>query len=251
MIKTPGSPDDSFAFTNINYDPGTAMLIGAGVNAGSQIMAGQAAMKAGRYQQAMHERNATILENKSDIALQKGKDNIDVFNQAFDRHQSSTELAYMKSGVRMEGTPLEVLEYQLGEAEIQRLSLEYDAAVNSYDFLEQSAIEKSSGEYAMYQARSQRAASYISAAGTMVGAYAQKSILDTQAANQAEIIKNQNQNAAEIIRQQSINNGIINDAIFNNQMDMIDLINKNQKALININKENSLSFINKFGTQRF
>ena len=39
MIKTPGSPDDSYAFSNrINYDPGTMMVVGAGISAGTSML---------------------------------------------------------------------------------------------------------------------------------------------------------------------------------------------------------------------
>jgi len=204
------------------------MVVAAGVSAAGSLLAGQAAMAAGRYQQTIAERNAGIYENKAENAILIGERNIDTFNKQFDKQISSTEAAYIKSGVKMSGTPLAVLEENLAEAEIERLNIMYDARTQSYDFKQQAVNARMQGELAMYQARQQRAASFISAAGTLVGAYATQNLIKTQTQNQQ----------------------ILNDTIIKNQEDLIYKQNNLQKQLITIQNKNSILLNKEFGQIR-
>ena len=212
------------------------MIIAAGVSAAGSLLAGQSAMAAGRFQQSMAERNALILDQKADDALTIGQRNIQQAEKLFETAMAQTDVALARAGVKMnEGTPLAIAEHNLSEFELQKLNIEYDANVVSYDYLSQAANSRMQGELAMYQARQQRTASFISAAGTMVGAYATQNLLNTQATQNAEIIK-----------QSQINNKIITDNMFSNQKDIIDIINNNTKQITNIKKTNSLAFANQF-----
>ena len=80
--------------------PTAVMAIGAGISAVSSLMAGQAAMAAGRYQKTMHDRNATILDTKAEQSVKLGEFNVKKFDQDFAKIQASTEAAYMAAGVR-------------------------------------------------------------------------------------------------------------------------------------------------------
>ena len=98
MIRTPGSPEDSFALSNINYDPATAVVVGTAINVGGNILGADAAMASGEYTDAMYKRNAGIYDTKADTALEIGKRNVSMFDDAFDSQMASTEAALLNSG---------------------------------------------------------------------------------------------------------------------------------------------------------
>lgn len=176
--------------------PPVVMAIGAGVSAVGSLLGGQAAMAAGSYQQSIAERNANVYETKADQAIKIGERNVKTFNKAFNKVLASTESAYIGSGVRLSGTPLEILEHNLAEAEIERMNIMYDAKVQNYDFKEQAVLARMQGNLAMFQARQQRTASYLNAAGTLINVYGTNKLITTQAANQKiltdQMVKNQN-----------------------------------------------------------
>ena len=211
-------------------------LIAAGISAGGSLLAGQSAMAAGKFSQNVANKNAEILEGKSETALQIGQNNLKIAEKQYEKAQAATDVSLVAAGVKLDqGTPLEILNNNLSEFELQKLNIEYDANMTSYDFLMQATNERLRGEMAIYQARQQRAASFIKAAGTMVGAYATNNILQTQSANQAEILATTKRNAK-----------ILTDNYNNGQMNIINKINNMNKQIINLQNENNLAYANKF-----
>jgi len=180
-----------------------AILTPAAISATSSLLAGEAAMAAGNYQQTMHERNATILDTKAEQSTKLGEFNVKKFDQVFAKIQASTEAAYMAAGVRMAGTPLEILEYNLTEAEMERENIRYSSKVDSYDFKQQSVLSRMQGNMAMFQARQQRASAFMNAAGTMVSFYGAKTMINTQAASNKLIVDTMNANTQKLITLQS------------------------------------------------
>jgi hypothetical protein len=176
--------------------PPVIMGIGAGISAVGSILGGQAAMAAGSYQQTIADRNAAMYRMKADDAYSIGQINIQKFNNAFNKAESETKSKYIASGVKIDsGTPIEVQLYNLQQAELERLNISYDASVDSYNYKEQAVQSEMQGRLAMYQARSQRASSFLNATGTMVGYYGSTSLINQQAKNQKiitdKMIKNQ------------------------------------------------------------
>ena len=211
-------------------------LIAAGISAGGSLLAGQSAMAAGKFTQNVANKNAEILEGKSETALQIGQNNLKIAEKQYEKAQAATDVSLVAAGVKLDqGTPLEILNNNLSEFELQKLNIEYDANMTSYDFLMQATNERLRGEMAMYQARQQRAASFIKAAGTMVGAYATNNILQTQSANQAEILETTRRNSK-----------ILTDNYNSGQMNIINKINNMNRQIINLQNENNLAYANKF-----
>ena len=211
-------------------------LIAAGISAGGSLLAGQSAMAAGKFTQNVANKNAEILEGKSETALQIGQNNLKIAEKQYEKAQAATDVSLVAAGVKLDqGTPLEILNNNLSEFELQKLNIEYDANMTSYDFLMQATNERLRGEMAMYQARQQRAASFIKAAGTMVGAYATNNILQTQSANQAEILETTRRNSK-----------ILTDNYNSGQMNIISKINNMNRQIINLQNENNLAYANKF-----
>lgn len=207
------------------------MVVAAGVSAAGSLLAGQAAMAAGRYQQTLAERNAAMYEMKADQAYTIGQNNVRRFEEDFDKLQASTEISYLKSGVKLSGTPLNVLAENLSQAEIEIANIEYDASVQSYDFNQQAVMSRMQGELAMFQGRQQRMASFINAAGSLVGAYATQNLIKTQAAQQAELIK-----------QQAINNKTLINSQYAMSRNISDMLSNQNRALSDLGKANSIAF---------
>jgi len=207
------------------------MVVAAGVSAAGSLLAGQAAMAAGRYQQTLAERNAAMYEMKADQAYTIGQNNVRRFEKDFDKIQASTEISYLKSGAKMTGTPLNVLAENLTQAEIEISNIEYDASVQSYDFNQQAVMSRMQGELAMFQARQQRMASFINAAGSLVGAYATQNLIKTQAAQQAELIKQQKINNTTLINQQYAMSRKFSDLMSEQNRMLTDLTNTNRYNL--------------------
>ena len=206
--------------------PPVVMAIGAGVSAVGSLLGGQAAMAAGSYQQSIAERNANVYEDKADQAIKIGERNVKTFNKAFNQVLSSTETAYIGSGVRLSGTPLEILEHNLAEAEIERMNIMYDAKVQNYDFKEQAVMARMQGEIAMFQARSQRTASYLNAAGTLVNVYGTNKLISMQANNQK----------------------ILTDQMVKHQNSLTNQINTLNQKLNSLNLNNTYKLEEKFGS---
>ena len=229
MIRTPGSPEDSFAFTNINYDPATAVVVGTAVNVTGNILGGEAAMQGGEYTDAMYKRNAGIYDSKADLALKIGERNVSIFDDAFESQMASTEAALLNSGVRAEGTALEIIQHSYGQAEIERQNIMYDALVASYDFKEQAVGARSQGDMAMFQARSQRANAWISSVGSVISTVGQIGYMNKSAAN-----------AKLMIDAQAANNNMLTDMMTTNTMALTDLNNTLNKNLFDSAINNSI-----------
>jgi len=240
MIRHPAAPKETWAFNSrINYDPATIMMVGAGINVASSVMGGEAAMAAGHYQNTMADRNAGILDDKADQSAKLGEFNVKRFDRDFALQQASTEAAYMAAGVRMAGTPLEILEYNLAEAEMEKANIRYSSKVDSYDYKQQAVLARMQGQMALFQARSQRSAAWISAAGTMVGMYGSMAMVNQQALQSTTLINTQAANAKAIINSSAANNKLIVDTMNINSKNLMSLtsdLNQNITILSNQNR---------------
>ena len=219
--------------------PTAIMAIGAGISVTSSLLAGQAAMAAGHYQNTMAERNAGILDDKADQSIKLGEFNVKRFDRDFAQQQASTEAAYMAAGVRMAGTPLEILEYNLAEAELERENIRYSSKVDSYDFKQQAVLARMQGKMALFQARQQRSNAWLSAAGTMVGFYGSKALINQQTAQATTLINTQAANAKAIIDSSAANNRLIVDTMNTNSKNLMSLtsdLNQNITVLNNTNR---------------
>jgi len=177
----------------------------------------------------MFNRNAGIYEEKAKAAVNIGERNVAMFDDAFESQMASTETALLNSGVRMEGTALELIQHSYGQAEIERQNIMYDALVASYDFKEQAVGARSQGDIAMFQARSQRASAFISSVGSVVGTVGQIGYMNKAAAN-----------AKMMVDMQATNNNMLMDMMSTNTMALTDLNNSLSKNLFNTSIDNSL-----------
>ena len=138
----------------------------------------------------------------------------------------------------MAGTPLEILEYNLAEAELERENIRYSSQVDSYDYKEQAVLARMQGQMALFQARSQRSAAWMSAAGTMVGFYGAKAMINQQALQSTTLINTQAANAQAIINSSAANNKIIVDTMNTNSKNLMSLTSDLNQKITVLNNEN-------------
>ena len=219
----------------------TALLIGAGISAAGSLMAGQSAMAAGRYSQNIAERNATILDSKADQSVALGEHNVKKFSRAFASQQASTQAAYIKAGVKMSGTPMEIMEYNIAEAELEKMNIMYDAKSGSYDFKQQAVLARMEGNLAMFQARQARSSAIFSAVGTMVGATGNFMLMKNQAANAKALMTTNASYATQILNAPARNNKILTNMKALNAQSLIGLTNSNSQNLIKMEIDNALT----------
>ena len=152
-------------------DPVTSTIIvaAAATGAAGQISAGKAAEQEGRANQQIAERNAIKAEQDAQTAIELGKRNVAIFERDFDAYQSKTQSAYFKAGVRLDGTPLEVLEEMYAEAELEKEIIKYNAKVASADKIETAVIERMQGAAALARGKNAKRASYFNAGSTLLG----------------------------------------------------------------------------------
>ena len=221
------------------------MLVGAGISAAGSIMAGEAAMAAGRYSKNIADRNETILDNKADQSIALGELNVKKFDKLFATQQASTEAAYIAAGVKMSGTPMEIMEYNIAEAELEKMNIMYDARMGSYDFQQQAVLARMEGNMAMFNARQARSSALIGAVGTMVGAAGNFALAKQGAANAKALMTTNAAYSTQMINAQAKNNRILTELKSLNAKSLLELTTSNQESLISTQIDNSIK-INRY-----
>ena len=138
------------------------------LSAGASVMGGKAAEQEGRANQQIAERNAKKAELDAQTAIELGKRDVKIFESQFDNLVAQSEMKFLKGGVRLEGTPLEVLENMYAQAELEKETIKYNAQVDSADKIELAVIERMQGAAAYARGKNQKKASYLKAGSTLL-----------------------------------------------------------------------------------
>jgi len=138
-------------------DPVTLMAIGFGLQAFGQLRQGMASKKAASYNQALLAQAIQEEEYRAEIVANK-------IREEKRRTEGVQEARYAKAGVKIEGTPLEVLADTAAH-------FEEDLALNEYN--KRAAISRLKLGIAMEQYKADEAmtAAFISAGATVLQGY--------------------------------------------------------------------------------
>jgi hypothetical protein len=120
------------------------------------IAAGQAANAAGKYNQAVQNRNAQIAEQESAQIEKQNEFDIARFDQQFTKLQGQTQTAILKSGTTLEGSGLRIMRYNVEQSEIQKNIMTYNSKVAQSQKLEEANFARIQGNIARQQARMQQ-----------------------------------------------------------------------------------------------
>ena len=99
------------------------------VTAIASVAAAQQASAAGRYNQAVQERNAKVKEQEAEQAEKQLDFDLARFDQQFVKLQGETKTAVLTSGVELSGSGLRILQYNSEQAEIEKNILDYNSKV--------------------------------------------------------------------------------------------------------------------------
>jgi valyl-tRNA synthetase len=128
------------------------------------IAAGQAANAAGKYNQAVQNRNAQIAEQES-VQLEKQNEfDIARFDQQFQQLEGQTKVASLKSGVDLSGSALRIARYNAEQAELQKDIMTYNSKIAQSQKIEEANFARIQGNIARQQGRQAQLA-YFAKAG--------------------------------------------------------------------------------------
>ena len=109
--------------------------------------------KIGKYNQAVNNRNALVLENQALQLEQKAEFDIAQFNKSFKKIEGSTKVATAKSGAVIDsGSAYYVALSNAYEAELQKKLIEYNAKIAADNKREEATFAIIKGQIARNQA---------------------------------------------------------------------------------------------------
>lgn len=117
------------------------------------IAAAKQASAAGKYNQAVQERNATIAEQEAAQIEKQLEFDIGRFDQQFTQLQGQTKTAVLKSGAELSGSGLRLMRYNAEQAEIQKDIMDYNAKVAEGKKMEEANFARIQGQVARQQAK--------------------------------------------------------------------------------------------------
>lgn len=148
-------------------DPLTMMLI---AGAAGSVLDGVAAGKAGKANQSIHRRNADILRMRAKEFESAAEKNADLLRDRNKKKLSSDSVKYMKSGVELAGSPLEVLGDSALEMEFEAQLMTHEGVLKAYETNVQASMEEYEGQMAAWRGKQQKNAAFMKAGISALGA---------------------------------------------------------------------------------
>lgn len=136
------------------------MVAGAAMSAIGQLQQAQTAKAVGRYNQQLGERSAGIARGQTAAEITRQQ-------RHARRVQGAARAAAGASGVTMEGSPLDVLEDNATQAELDTLTLKYRGELRAQGYEQAGSMERFKGD-------SSARAGRMAAAGTLLSSYGSK-----------------------------------------------------------------------------
>jgi len=127
-----------------------------GVSAVTTVAGIQQAGAAGKFNQAVAERNATIAEQEAAQIDKQLEFDLGQFDKEYVKLVGAERVASAKSGVGYEGTALRIARANAEEAQLQRNITEYNAKINKSQKLNEAVFLRIQGQQAKQQATMQK-----------------------------------------------------------------------------------------------
>ena len=141
------------------------------VTAIASVAAAQQASAAGKYNQAVQERNAKVKEQEAEQAEKQLDFDLARFDQQFVKLQGETKTAILTSGAELSGSGLRILQYNSEQAEIEKNILDYNSKVAQSQKMEEANFARMSGQIARNEARAAQIGYYAKAGESLLKAY--------------------------------------------------------------------------------
>ena len=138
--------------------------------AAESVMSGMAANAAGKANQIVAQQNAAVMRRQAENARAKA-----AFDANIQRKQSRQALArgkvgFLKGGVALTGSPVEVLGEAAADFEFQATTTQYGGELHARTFEDQARMTEYGGRVAAWRGKSQQRQSYVSAGVSLLGA---------------------------------------------------------------------------------
>jgi hypothetical protein len=141
------------------------------ISAVASVAAAQQASAAGKYNQAVQERNARVKEQEA-AQMEKQKEfDLARFDQQFSQLQGKTKTAVLTSGVELSGSGLNVMRYNAEQAEIEKDILDYNSKVAQSQKIEEANFARMRGQIARNEARAAQIGYYAQAGQSLMKYY--------------------------------------------------------------------------------
>jgi hypothetical protein len=141
------------------------------ISAVASVAAAQQASAAGKYNQAVQERNATIAEQEAERLEQQKEFDLVRFDQQFSQLQGETKTAILTSGVELSGSGLNVMRYNAQQAEIEKDILDYNSKVAQSQKMEEANFARMRGQVARNEAKAAQIGYYAQAGQSLMKYY--------------------------------------------------------------------------------
>jgi len=132
------------------------------------IAAAKQASAAGKYNQAVQERNATVSEQESAQLEKQNEFDLAQFDQQFSQLQGKTKTNVLFSGAELSGSGLRILNSNMQQAEIQKNITTYNSQVAQSQKMEEANFSRMQGQVARNEARQAELGYYAKAGQSLM-----------------------------------------------------------------------------------
>jgi len=141
------------------------------ISAVASVAAASQASAAGKYNQAVQERNARVAEQEAERLEQQKEFDLVRFDQQFSQLQGETKTAILTSGVELSGSGLNVMRYNAQQAEIEKDILDYNSKVAQSQKMEEANFARMRGQVARNEAKAAQIGYYAQAGQSLMKYY--------------------------------------------------------------------------------
>ena len=124
---------------------------------------------AGKYNQAIQNRNAEIATQEAQQIEKQLEFDISRFNEKFDQLQGQTNTRIAKTGADFSGTGLRILRANAQQAEVERNIMEYNAKIGQARKFEEANFFRIQGQVARQTARTAQMSTIMSTGTSLLG----------------------------------------------------------------------------------
>jgi hypothetical protein len=124
---------------------------------------------AGKYNQAIQNRNAEIATQEANQLDKQLEFDISRFNEKFDQLQGQTTTRIAKTGADLSGTGLRILRTNAQQGEVEKNIMEYNTAIGKARKFEEANFFRIQGQVARQTARSAQMSTIMSTGKSLLG----------------------------------------------------------------------------------
>jgi len=124
---------------------------------------------AGKYNQAIQNRNAEIATQEAAQIEKQLEFDISRFDQKFQQLQGQTNTRIAKTGADLSGTGLRILRSNAEQAEVEKNIMEYNAKIGQARKFEEANFFRIQGQVARQQAKSAQMSTIMSTGTSLLG----------------------------------------------------------------------------------